>query len=629
MCGFFGIVGSVVDDFRERALHAALDGLAHRGPDNQATWSSSNVILGHTRLSILDLSNHANQPFSSTCGRFTVAYNGEVYNYKELAAQYSLINLKTSSDTEVVVELFAKLGVASFEQLNGMFALAIYDSEECKLYLARDRLGIKPLYITKSEQSICFGSEIKALEKLGAVSNDVNAPKLNEWFYYGNALGRATILNGVERVMPGNYVVIDTTLCSAAVHTYWAVSKALSRKNPSKIPSEEHAVAKVRELLCSAVKRQLVSDVPVGVFLSGGIDSSAITAFAAQELGRDLSTYSVKFDYDKGVNELPKARQVADMYGTKHHEFEIGGYDVVDTVIKMVEHHDHPFSDAANIPLFLLSQQVRDKTKVILQGDGGDELFAGYQRYNTLANFRKMKLLAKVGNIANNFTRKNAGYYSRQRYIDALLAGEDYQVMAALLTVESKRVPPTRVLSDSYRAKVESHAFDSRYQEIAKKFEAQDLVNKMLMTDLEIILPDIFLEKVDRSTMAASVEVRVPFLDSDLVDFCISLPSRLKVKKGQQKYLLKQALAGVVPRDILYGPKTGFGVPFGYWLKGPLKELFWDGFAKFKLDNPHVFDEKKVARVFSEFTDGRRDDSFLFWKMLNLMIWANTKKVVF
>ncbi|KZZ48360.1 hypothetical protein A3758_13865 [Oleiphilus sp. HI0118] len=628
MCGFAGVIGPRSDNL-SKEMAQALNTIAHRGPDNQGMWNASNVILGHTRLSILDLSNQANQPFSSNCGRYTIAYNGEVYNYKELATQYNLINLKTSSDTEVVVELFAKLGVASFDQLNGMFALAIYDSEDHKLYLARDRLGIKPLYIVKSDQSICFGSEIKALEKLGAVSNDVNTPKLNEWFYYGNALGRETLLQGVERVMPGTYVIIDTNSRTSEERTYWSVSKTLSRNNISNIPNEEDAVVKVRELLDSAVKRQLVSDVPVGVFLSGGIDSSAITAFAAQELGGELSTYSVKFDYDNGVNELPKARQVAEMYGTNHHEFEIGGYDVVDTVIKMVEHHDHPFSDAANIPLFLLSQKVRDKTKVILQGDGGDELFAGYQRYNTLANFRKMKLLAKVGNIANNFTPRNVGYHARQRYIDALLTGDDYQVMAALLTVESKRVPPTRVLSDFYRAKVESYGFDSRYQEVAKKFEDQDLVNKMLMTDLEIILPDIFLEKVDRSTMAASVEVRVPFLDNDLVDFCIGLPSHLKVKKGQQKYLLKQALAGIVPADILYGPKTGFGVPFGYWLKGPLKELFWDSFEKFKLDNPHVFDEKKVAQVFSDFTDGRRDDSFLFWKMLNLMIWANTKKVAF
>ncbi|WP_231878897.1 asparagine synthetase B, partial [Oleiphilus sp. HI0125] len=269
------------------------------------------------------------------------------------------------------------------------------------------------------EKKICFGSEIKALEKLAATSNDLNAPKLHEWFYYGNALGRETLLKGVERVMPGTYVVIDCGSHCIDEQRYWSVRSSLPEKANSQVLSEDETVIKVRELLNSAVKRQLVSDVPVGVFLSGGIDSSAITAFAAQELGSDLSTYSVKFDYDKGINELPRARQVAEMYGTNHHEFEIGGYDVADTVVKMVEHHDHPFSDAANIPLFLLSQQVGDKTKVILQGDGGDELFAGYQRYNTLANFRRMKLLAHVGSVVNKFLPENARSHSRQRYIDA------------------------------------------------------------------------------------------------------------------------------------------------------------------------------------------------------------------
>jgi len=627
MCGLFGVISSnesVPDPDKD-----VLTSIMHRGPDSQSLRKFSNLLFGHVRLSILDRSELANQPLTSKCGRYTIVYNGEVYNYKELSTLHNLNNLKTTSDTEVVLELFAKFGVDSFNFLNGMFALAIYDSHEHKVFLARDRLGIKPLFITQSKKGIYFGSEIKVLEKLDAISHDINISKLNEWFYYGNSLGKESLLQGVERVLPGTYIVIDMTILRAEEHTYWSVRETLSLQKHLKIPNDKDVVIKVRELLRLAVKRQLVSDLPVGVFLSGGIDSSAITAFAAEELGGELSTYSVKFDFDKGVNELPKARKVAELYRTNHHEFEIGGYDVADTVIKMIEHHDQPFSDAANIPLYLISQQVRDKTKVILQGDGGDELFAGYRRYNTLVNIQRMKLLAKIGNFFNKFTHNNFAKHTRQRYIDALLAGEDHDVMAALLTVESKRVPPTRVLNDFYRAKVESYNFDTRYIEVASRFRDQSLVNKMLMTDLEIILPDIFLEKVDRSTMAASIEVRVPFLDNNLVDFCISLPPHLKVKKGQQKYLLKQALAGIVPDDILYGPKTGFGVPFGYWLKGPLYALFWDSFAKFKVDNSSILDEKKISLVFSDFVSGRRDDAFLLWKILNLMIWSNTKKIAF
>jgi asparagine synthase (glutamine-hydrolysing) len=627
MCGFLGVVGEVGSN---QFLEALLK-IEHRGPDAHSVVELDDVKLGHVRLSILDLTKAGTQPMSSKCGRYTIAYNGEVYNFKELASEYHLDGLKTRTDTEVILRLFAKLGVESFKLLNGMFAFAIYDSLEKKLFLARDRLGIKPLLLFKSSTHIAFSSEIKALDALGLLEHSVNKDALHEWSYYGNTLGKNTLWPGVQRVLPGKYLEVDIDdreKPSIQEHSYWSVEQQVANKRVFS-GSLDDAIVDTQKHLQTAVTRQLVSDVPVGVFLSGGIDSSAITAIAGRELGSKLSTYSVKFDFDEYANELPKARMVAQRYGTDHHEFEIGVYDVADTVVKMVHHHDHPFSDAANIPLFLLAEQVKHRTKVILQGDGGDELFAGYQRYKTLGQLPVMRLAARIGRPVNEFLPKNAGYYSRRRYINALFKTQDYELMSALLTVEDDCDPPTRVFESAVRAQIEAMAYNLRYKVIEQDFQEEELVNRMLAVDAKIILPDIFLEKVDRATMAASVEVRVPFLDNDLVGFCLSLPANYKLRKGQQKYLLKKALEGMVPNDILYGPKTGFGVPFGYWLRGALKELFFDNLKTFISNNPNVLSENVLQQLFREHTERKRDHGFLLWKTLNLLLWANLKRISF
>lgn len=627
MCGFLGVEGEVSSN---QFLEALLT-IEHRGPDAHSVAELDDIKLGHVRLSILDLTEAGTQPMSSECGRYTIAYNGEVYNFKELASEYHLDGLKTRTDTEVILRLFAMLGVESFKLLNGMFAFAIYDSLEKKLFLTRDRLGIKPLFLFKSSTHIAFSSEIKALDALGLLEHSVNKDALHEWSYYGNTLGRNTLWPGVQRVLPGKYLEVDIDdreKPSIQEHSYWSVEQQVANKRVFS-GSLDDAIVDTQKHLQTAVTRQLVSDVPVGVFLSGGIDSSAITAIAGRELGSKLSTYSVKFDFDEYANELPKARMVAQRYGTDHHEFEIGGYDVADTVVKMVHHHDHPFSDAANIPLFLLAEQVKHRTKVILQGDGGDELFAGYQRYKTLGQLPVMRLAARIGRPVNEFLPKNAGYYSRRRYINALFKTQDYELMAALLTVEDDCDPPTRIFEPAVRAQIETMPYNLRYKLLERDFQEEELVNRMLVVDAKIILPDIFLEKVDRASMAASVEVRVPFLDNDLVDFCLSLPASYKLRKGQQKYLLKKALEGMVPNEILYGPKTGFGVPFGYWLRGPLKDLLFDQLSDFRKHNPNILDVDKLTDMHSEHCSGARDFGFLLWKVLNLALWANAKKLTF
>lgn len=619
MCGVIGQVSfSGFDDGTRHGLEQGIRRLSHRGPDACGTYFDDKVVLGHVRLSILDLSSDAKQPMISENGRFVISYNGEVYNFRELRIDFGLGPLRTSSDTEVILELFAKVGPQCFRYLNGMFSVAIYDKWKRKLWLARDRLGIKPLYVATNETSIYFASEIKGILELNDGFRSVDRSSLGEWSYYGSTLGRNTLFENISRLLPGHVLTIDVDGCHCHDETYWEVGCKGAEFSGD-------VVVETKRLLEQAVNRQLISDVPVGVFLSGGIDSSAITAFASKHYSGRLSTFSAGFDYDKGINELPKARELAKRYGTDHHEIHVAGVNVADTVEKMVLHHDQPFSDAANIPLFLMSQEVGNKAKVILQGDGGDELFGGYRRYATLSRFNQMKIVAGIAKAVQILLPKNSAYYVRQRYIDALRSKPFPKVMALLLTVEDEGHSPLKIFQGSVR-KFSGNPFE-RYFECGARFSGRSPVDQMLLVDSMIILPDVFLEKVDRSTMASSLEVRVPFLDNDLVDFCQGLTAQKKIPGGKQKDLLKRSLKGIVPDDVLYGKKTGFGVPFSFWLKGALKDLFFDNLGDFIRRHPYVLDENYVLSLFEDHVSGRKDNGFILWKVMNLMIWSNRYNV--
>lgn len=629
MCGIVGLVTKINDTALNNSskIEEALELINYRGPDDSGLYYSENVALGHVRLSILDLSDAAHQPMLDGSKLYTIAYNGEVYNFNDL--KKSLLArghvFHSHSDTEVVLENFKEEGVSSFSKLNGMFAFSLLDRINKKLFIVRDRFGIKPLHYYENEHGIYFGSEIKSITALLDESIEINRGVLAEWSYYGSALGENTFYNGVKKLLPGHYLEVDLNTLDVTCHNYWLPEK-LKLLSVRKTGGTSEVVGNVKKLLEQAVERQLVSDVPVGVFLSGGIDSSAITAFASQHYGSKLKTYSVGFDFDKGVNELPKAKKVAEKFGTEHHELKISGYDLADTIELLVHHHDSPFSDAANIPLYLLGQKVKNDVKVILQGDGGDELFAGYKRYQTLASRWLWRPVAPLLATAHNFLPHNKVFYRRQRYLNALKSKSDAELMALLLTTEDKNCNPYRIFSKDVQQTLEKLNPFQAYIQCDQRFQNMDLVQRMLFTDSQIILPDIFLEKVDRSTMASSIEVRVPFLDNDLTEYVMSLPSSLKVKRGQKKWLLKQALVGLVPDEILFGPKTGFGVPYQYWLKGPLNELFNDKLAEIESIRNEFLDVDQIRLLMREHVSGKQEHGFLLWKTLNLMIWLIQNK---
>jgi|688.fasta_scaffold10729_6 asparagine synthase (glutamine-hydrolysing) len=622
MCGICGYIASNSFHRDNFTITKMISTLEHRGPDNKNYFLNDNVALGHTRLSILDLSSEANQPMQSQNGNFIIVYNGELYNYREL--RHELLQrgyiFNTNTDTEVVLNGYDAWGDNFFIRMNGIFSFAIWNQSEKELTIVRDRFGVKPLYYSYVNGDLVFASEIKALLASNLISASLNYESLHEFLYYGNPIGSKTLFKGIKKLKPGNYIKLSNNKIKE--FSYWNFNLIKER-----VVNENDAIDDIKYLFDAAIKRQLVSDVPVGVFLSGGIDSTCITAFAVKHYQGTLSTYSCAFDFDLGVNELAKARKVAKFYGTNHNELFIEGKNIGDVVSNLIHHHDEPFSDAANIPLYLLSKSVSKYHKVILQGDGGDELFGGYRRYNTLNNYNYWKFFSPIINGLISFFPKSPRTKQYSRFLEAMMQNDDAMRMALLLTVETIKDTPIEIFNSKFKKILYSSDPFSVYKQINSNLTTLNLVQKMLLTDMQVILPETFLEKVDKSTMANSVEVRVPFLDNDLAEYVMSLPSTMKIKHGQKKYILRRAMRGIVPDYILDAPKTGFGVPFGNWLKSPLRNYMLEVFNDPYIVKLEIFDYSKLNNLIQLHLNNKQNNGFLLWKLLNLCIWLKSYKV--
>lgn len=617
MCGIAGILNFDKRPVAAEMIKSMVRAISHRGPDDSGVWTDGPVGLGHARLSIIDLSPAGHQPMHTPDGCTTIVFNGEVYNFPALRERLVAegVAFRSTSDTEVILHAYARWGAAVFAQLQGMFALAIWDSRSKQLHLVRDRFGIKPLYYAADASRIAFGSEIKAVLAAGGVSKSIDDAALHEYLYYGNPLRARTIYRAVREVLPGHFLTIENGHISDS--TYWRVEET-----PPIHDDLESATRQVRERLDRAVQRHLISDVPVGVFLSGGIDSSAITALATRHYGGRLRTYSCGFDFEGGVNELPKARRIAEMFGTEHRELRIDGVALIDTIEKLVRAHDEPFGDCADIPLFLLCAKLRNEAKVILQGDGGDEIFAGYRRYNVLSYERMWRTVARMAPALMTLMPRRPTYYRAARFFQTMSIADPALRLALFMTMESREDPPTRLLSAEWRRRVErTDPFES-YRVACERLGNLDPVQQSLYADTMLLLPDQFLEKVDKATMAHGIEVRVPFLDADLSDYALGLPSHLKVRRGQKKFVLRRALRGIVPDDILDAPKTGFEVPYSHWLRTSLSEHA----RAVLLDRGNaveaMLDRTGVEQALREHVDGSRNHGFILWKLLNLALWA-------
>lgn len=619
MCGICGLVdfaGPAVDEGVVRAMARTL---RHRGPDDRGTVVDGPMGFGHTRLAVIDLTAAGRQPMRSADGRVTLVYNGEVYNFASLRETLERDGhvFTGRSDSEVVLHAWLRWGADCFRRFNGMFALAVWDARAGTLHLARDRFGIKPLYFHRLPSGIVFGSEIKALLASNRVPRRLHDAGLHEYLYYGAALGGRTLFEGVAKVPPGHYLTVSRSDLRST--PYWRIEDV---ERTAAGPDE--AAAEVRERLERAVRAQLVGDVPVGVFLSGGIDSSAVTALASRHYPGRLQTFTVGFDHDRGVNELAKARRVAQRYGTDHHEVHVGGRGLPDVVERLVACHDEPFGDAANVPLYLLCRELAGRPKVVLQGDGGDEIFAGYRRYNVLAARSAWRAAAPLARGMNACAWWLPAYPRRARFLQAVGTSDAGRRMALLLT-EERAAEPLRILTAPWRRRLLTTDPFREYHEWNRRLEHLDPVQRMLYTDTRVLLPNVFLEKVDKATMAHGIEVRVPMLEHSLVDYVLGLPSGLKVRRGRKKWILRRALRGTVPDSTLDGPKTGFGVPYGYWLRGPLSGWLRSVLLDGAVARSGLFDSRRLRRLLAEHAAGRRNHGFLLWKALHLALWFDTR----
>lgn len=620
MCGISGIYNFDKSNVSKEDVQELTQKLIHRGPDCGNIFLHKNLGIGHRRLSIIDISSKANQPMCTKDNRYHIVFNGEIYNFLELKEKLITkgCNFLTESDTEVLLEGYAIEGVNFIKKLNGMFAFAIYDKESNEIILARDRFGIKPIYYFNDNNRFIFSSEIEPIKKVVNKKLNINKQALSEYMWFGNPLGDNTIYKEIKEVSPATIMQVSVNKIESKKY-YNLIQPIKQNLNESEIIKE------IKLKLDSAVRRQLIGEYPINIFLSGGIDSSTITAIASRYYSQKINTYSVKFDFDKGENELPLARQVAKKFNTNHHEIEINGQDLIQVIEQLIKAHGEPFADAANIPLFLLTKKLSSEIKVVLQGDGGDEVFGGYSRYNTVSNIAKWRKYRFILPILNSINTNNKKLLRAKRFLNAILSKDDAKRNALLLTMEDANSNPYRILNSSLKKDLNSLQAFKRYYDVYKKYDKKDIVQNLFYTDMQVILKDTFLEKVDKSTMQNGVEVRVPFLDNDLVDYMISIPAQYKVKNGEQKYLLKKAMEGTVPNEILYGKKHGFGVPYGFWLTKDLKDYF---LAQINTESSkHFFNQEEVINLFKNHVKNKGNYGFIIWKTLILAIWINQNEI--
>lgn len=639
MCGIAGLwdSGAWTSATSIEADIAVMTGtMHHRGPDADGYWfdHAAGVAFGHRRLSIIDLSPAGAQPMVSADGRYVLTYNGEGYNAQELRAELEAHGhtFRGHSDTEVLVEGFSCWGIEeTVRRFNGMFAMGVWDRKERRLVLTRDRLGIKPLHWCRQGSLVMFASELRALRAHPRFEAIINRDAVASFLRHNYVPAPLTIFCGVEKLRPGTLLSLhaDGTVDS---QTYWdaravALSGSASRQQDLS-PSE--AVSRLDDLLTDAVHRQMVSDVPLGAFLSGGIDSSTVVALMCKKAGSQVRSFSIGFG-ERDYDESKHAAAVAAHLGTDHTQLVVEPSHARDLVPTLAEWWDEPFADSSQIPTLLLSKLTRDSVTVALSGDGGDELFAGYNRY-----FWPERLRPFVGWMPRPLRRGIAAGVKAVpteawdllcRALPARVrppqGGDKIHKAAEVLALEDLALyrrfvthwtEPERVAIGGQEYKGE--LWDDRMVTLFP-----DPIERMQYLDLVTYLPDDILTKVDRATMAVSLEARVPLLDHRVAEFAWSLPRHLKARDGQGKWLLRQMLYQYVPKELIDRPKMGFGIPIGAWLKGPLREWAESLLAERRLQEGGLVDPVVVRRVWHEHLSGRRNWQYLLWDVLMLEAW--------
>ena len=621
MCGICGIVSS---DRSERidpyVLTAMRDILAHRGPDDKGNYIGPGVALGHRRLSIIDLRPEGRQPMANEDGSIQIVFNGEIYNF---ADHYQFLisrghRFRSRSDTEVIIHLYEEFGVDCLKLLRGMFAFAIWDEPKRLLFVARDRLGKKPLFYHFDGKRLIFGSEAKAVLAYPGIAREPDREALDLFISFGWVPGAQSAFKGVCKLPPAHYLVFSNGKLD--IKRYWQV-----HYEPKLEITEKEACAQIIERLTEAVKLRMIADVPLGAFLSGGIDSSAIVAIMAKLSNAPVKTFSIGFN-ESEFDETEHARKVARQFGTDHHEFKVKP-DATDILNKLVWQYDEPYADSSALPTYYLSKLTREYVTVALNGDAGDENFGGYQRYllPLMAQYLHVlpAALRKVGAAtaahANSFLPK--GKMSRGLRILAEILEKDprlgYARLMTILSADMRR----ELYSREFAQATESYAAENLILSTFNGSDARGMVDGTLSVDLNLYLPYDLLVKVDIASMAVGLEARSPMVDHEFIEFVAKLPSRFKISGLTLKAIFRKALKGTLPDSILSRPKMGFGVPLKHWFRHELSDLLRDTLLSRRSLQRGYFRPDSVEKLINEHMEGVRDNQSRLWTLLMLELW--------
>jgi asparagine synthase (glutamine-hydrolysing) len=607
MCGIAGYAGwSRSAERSEAELTAMCGAIHHRGPDEEGHHVGPGVALGMRRLSVIDVAG-GSQPISNEDGTVHVVFNGEIYNHHAVRARLSHRHVhRTRSDTEVLVHLYEEVGTAMVDQLRGMFAFAIWDERASRLTIARDRLGIKPLYYWVTDGGVAFASELRSLLVLPDFPGEVDPEAVREYLALGYVPDPGCIFAGVRKLPPGHVLTWDAAR-GVETRRYWTPVRP-----ESPVADDAEAVEELRRLIADAVGSHLESDVRLGAFLSGGIDSSTVVAQMTRLSSTRVETFSIGFD-DPAFNEAPHAAAVAKALGTKHTELIVRP-DADALVEQVVRSYDEPFGDSSALPTMLVSQLARRHVTVALSGDGGDELFGGYTRYAELEGRRELPAFARALARAVG-VRLPQSAFGRNRLLDLARARRGRY---AATVAQALPVREGGVLRDADESLSLDRLLDRWFDPAA----GRDFLTQMTLVDLESYLPGDILTKVDRASMSASLEARVPLLDHPLVEFAVALPARFKRRDGTGKWILREAIKGLVPDSVLEQPKRGFAVPLSRWFRNELRHRL-DTLQRPERRVYEYVEHEAVVRLVREHVTGRRDHSALLWRVLVLDLWLN------
>lgn len=620
MCGIYGLIHFDGMSAQPELLSRMGEATVHRGPDDEGRFAAGPCAIGMRRLSIIDLAG-GHQPLSSVDGKLWLVCNGEIYNYRELRRELEAKGqrFKTQTDCEVLLALYRVYGDEFLAHVNGMYAFALWDGERERLLIGRDRLGVKPLYLHRTAQRLAFASEAKALLALPDVAREVDPAALESYLHLGYVPAPQSLFRGIEKLPPATLLTIERG--SVRSRRYWEVPQQIDRAL-----SEQDWIDAVRANVTDAVRMQMVSDVPIGAFLSGGVDSSGVVAHMARHSDRPIKTYAIGFEgegAERYYNELPYARQVAQRFGTEHHEILVRP-DVVQLLPQLAWHLDEPIADSASVTTYLVSEFARRDVTVILSGVGGDELFGGYRRYlghRYQRHFDRMPGWARraARGVADRLPAdRHSPLLNLSRYAKGFLAGAEQS------------------FEDRYRSYVEVFPSDAAYtlrringvprwdalEAAFGRAYSDDALNRMLVVDTETQLPDDLLLLTDKMSMATSLECRVPLLDHRLVELAARMPEDMKIRGGRLKHLFKRALDDVLPADILHRKKRGFGTPMGAWLKKDLAPVLRHVLSDRAVETRGFFRSEGVRQLIADHDASRVDGTDRLLALLNLEIWA-------